>query len=234
MSLTYTPNGLSLYDYKGGKATYTLTQYPLASGTSMSIGQGDPVSLVPIANVVWAANTGSPGCVIQTPMITPGNAAISAAQYLPILGVATQFIYTNQQGQEVDAPYWASNTATYNGNVGYVGVNDLPNCEFVIQAKGSITQDQVGANFNFQNSGDDTTSLPAPNPQTGQSTVGLNPKPIVSTTVNSASWGQCTLVGLAASPLGGSNNWGDAFTWVIVRINNHRWRAGTQPCVSAS
>jgi hypothetical protein len=215
MSLTLAPYGLSFFDYKGGKNKMSTTRYAIISGYAHSIGQGDPVQL------------GTAGWVTAyEPAPSPTNPNVSIFGY-NTLGVAVSFSWVSSTGVSMNnQSYWPAGTQTLNGTPAYVQVADLVDNVYRIQCNSTLnlTANQV-ANFRNYNFSDCTTSS-LPNPRTSQSTAVLN-------TLNSGVaapnyWLSAKIVGLAPSSIsGGPNHWTDPYPEVLVLINAHAYRPGT-------
>lgn len=85
-------------------------------------------------------------------------------------------------------------------------VNDNPNAVFAIQADGSIPQSALGAN------GDIVQTA-------GSLAIGKSRNALSSVTLDTVSTRPLRVVGLAELP---DNAWGDAYTIVLVKFNNHQ------------
>lgn len=148
-------------------------------------------------DVVKMASTG----VIQkdtgTTTLTPYGVAVGFSYVDPTLGY-----WQNSQ-------YWPASTTT-----GYdtgplrpcVKVVTDPNAVFMIQADGSIPQTALGAN------GDIVQTA-------GTSIFGKSRNALSSVALDTTSTRPLRVVGLAQIP---GNDWGDAYTIVLVKFNNHQ------------
>lgn len=85
-------------------------------------------------------------------------------------------------------------------------VVDNPNAVFAIQADGSITQDALGANAAIIQTA-------------GSSTFGRSRNALNSASINTTDTLPLRIVGIQQTP---DNDWGDAFTIVLVKFNNHQ------------
>ncbi len=215
MSQTPTPYGLSFFDYKGGKNRMAVSTYLLNSGYAYSIGQGDPV------------NMGANGYItayIPPTTPTPPAMAIATSTTLGVfLGVS--WVATNGQLQ-ANQPYWPGGTVTLNDQSAIVTVSDLFSNVYQVQCNASLalsgTATAIGKNYNFTSSA--TVSLP--NAATGNSTVSLD------TAAGSVAapnyWLTAKIIGLGtATQSGQTNAWSNTYADVLVLINNHTFKPGT-------
>lgn len=203
MSQTASPYGLSQVAYKGGKFRASVSTYYISSGYALSFGQGDPVQM------------GAGGYVAAY----SGNVPASQTASTMTLGTFVNVTYVNTQGQTVISPYWPASTVTFNGQPAIVTVNDLPLVVYQVQANASLgltsPATAIGRNYNL--------NPVAPNATTGQSLVSLN----VSSGGGADTWRTCKIVGLADAKIGGTNSWYDTYPDLLVIINNHAYKIGT-------
>lgn len=215
MSLTSSPFGLQLVEYKGGKNILSTSEYNIASGYPYSIGQGDPLQ-----------QAFSGGNVQQyTPPISPGSPAVSTPSY-NIVGVACGFSWTSATGVLMDnQPYWPAGTVTLNGMPATVTVADLVSNVYKIQCSGSLslTSPSTARFKNYNMTSCQLTTLP--NARTSQSTAMLD----VTTGISSPNyWLSLKIVDLAPQTItGGPNSWYDPYPVVHVMINSHAYQPGT-------
>ena len=203
MSQTANPYGLSQVAYKGGKFRASVSTYYISSGYALSFGQGDPVQM------------GTGGYVGAY----SGNVPTVQAANTMTLGTFVSVKYVNTQGQTVISPYWPASTVTFGGQPAIVTVNDLPLVVYQVQGNASLQltapATAIGKNYNL--------NPVAPNPATAQSLVSLN----ISSGGNAAAWATCKIVGLADAKIGGTNSWYDPYPDLLVIINNHAYKIGT-------
>lgn len=213
MSLTLAPYGLSLYEYKGGKNKFSTSVYHLADSYGASIGQGDPVNIGLYGSINVSTPSNAP---------TPPYPAQSFSQ---VLGQAVSFSWITPNGVSMkDQPYWPAGTKTLNSVGASVTVADLPMNVYKIQANapcGTAVAPFLFYNFDFSN----CLSTSLPNPRTSQSTAYLD----INTGVNTTNyWLAAKIVGLAPSSItGGPNAWSDPYPEVLITINNHAFKSGT-------
>lgn len=213
MALTASSYGLSFYEYKGGKNRMAVSTYYIASGYSTSIGQGDPL------------NMGTSGYVTAyTAPSTPTSPNVATATTTTI-GTAVSFSWISTTGTVMNnQPYFPGGTTTYNGNPIIVTVADLVSNVYKIQASASLgltsPATAVGKNYSMIISGNY-----APSSSTGQSRAALD----VSTNLSAPNyWLTLKIVGLApATTAGSTNSWYDTYPDLLVMINNHTFKPGT-------
>jgi hypothetical protein len=200
MATQSNPYGLSFYNYKGGKNKFSTSTYALPSGYAISLGQGDPVNIAANGNIAaYAAPTG--------------------ANPVQTLGQFVSVTYINASGLLVNSNYWPANTVTQNNVPAIVTVADLPYNVYKVQCNtffplvSPVTP--VFRNYNL---------LPSnPNPQTGQSTIALNTTEVAAPNA----YLTVKIVGLAPVSNNDSNSWYTGFPDVLVVINNHGFKIGT-------
>jgi hypothetical protein len=148
-------------------------------------------------DVVKLATTG----VIQkdtgTATLTPMGVFVGCSYVDPSMG----FFLNNQ--------FWPASTTT--GVTAGQGrpqalVVDDPNATFMIQADGSIPLTAMGANAAIVQTA-------------GNTSFGKSRNALDNTSINTTSTLPLRIVGLAEIP---GNAWGDAFTIVLVKFNNHQ------------
>jgi hypothetical protein len=148
-------------------------------------------------DVVKLATTG----VIQkdtgTATLTPMGVFVGCSYVDPSMG----FFLNNQ--------FWPASTTT--GVTAGQGrpqglVVDDPNATFMIQADGSIPLTAMGANAAIVQTA-------------GNTAFGKSRNALDNTSINTTSTLPLRIVGLAEIP---GNAWGDAFTIVLVKFNNHQ------------
>lgn len=215
MSLTLSPYGLSFVEYKGGKNRMSTSQYTIASGYAFSIGQGDPVQVAAAGGNVQA----------YTPPTTPTPPAMGLASF-NIVGVACSFSWVSSTGVAMrNQPYWPGGTLTLNNVPAIVTVEDPTDNIYKIQCNASLglTSPSTACFKNYSMSSCQATTLP--NPRTSQSTAVLN---VSSYTASPNYWLSLKIVGLAPQSLtGGPNSWYDTYPEVLVIVNSHVYKSGT-------
>ncbi len=177
MSLTSSPFGLKPLYHPSG--ILRPKQADVASGYNTNLFLGTPVTFV------------------------PGTASLQAAGTTgPAVGTFLGVEFTPSSGRRQFSPYWpAGQVATQ--IVAYY--TDDPAMTYEIQADGSISEADVGAQANLTAEAGNTT--------TGFSTISLATASL-TTTGN----GLVRIVGCSQGPW---NSWGDAFTIVQVQVANH-------------
>lgn len=148
-------------------------------------------------DVVKMASTGLIEKDTGTTTLTPYGVSIGVSYVDPSLG------YWNNQ------MYWPASTTTgiTTGSLRpSIKVADNPDAVFMIQAAGPITQDALGANADIIQTA-------------GTSLFGRSRNALATTTPDTTSTRPLRIVGLADLP---DNAWGDAFTIVLVKFNNHQ------------
>jgi len=148
-------------------------------------------------DVVKMASTGVIEKDTGTTTLTPYGVAVGFSYIDPAYG-----FWNNQQ-------YWPASTTTGYSTGPFrpsVKVVDDPNAVFMIQADGSIPQTALGAN------GDIVQTA-------GTSVFGKSRNALSSVALDTTSTRPLRVVGLADIP---GNAWGDAYTIVLVKFNNHQ------------
>jgi hypothetical protein len=216
MATTFKPFGLKPVYHPSGldRATPFIgtNTYGPGSGTytapySLSVGQAfyqyQPVGL----------NTSG--------QLTIGAAAAATS---PIFGVFDGVEFTDSQGRR-SVSKWASK-ATLDASTDIVfWIFSDPEVVYEAQVEGSVTTAYLGRQYNFTTTAGYTTASGTSigNGGAGFSTTALNATP-VATTVQ----GQVRVVGLGrevAYPPGETNQWGDTYTIVQVKIANNAFVA---------
>lgn len=136
--------------------------------------------------------------------------SVGAAGDAPILGVATGFMWVNETTKAPQFSTWIPAGTSSGGfiegtNRPIAFVIDDPHALFMIQANATVSQADVGRNFNVTADGGD------PNTVTGQSRYALH---VASRT--SATTAALKVVGLAKLP---GNAWDNPFPIVVVKLN---------------
>ncbi|MFA5898351.1 MAG: hypothetical protein WC829_04480 [Hyphomicrobium sp.] len=148
-------------------------------------------------DVVKMASTGLIEKDTGTTTLTPYGVAVGFSYVEP-----TYKYWNNSQ-------YWPASTTTGIAT-GFtrpsVKVVSDPNAVFMIQADGAIPQTALGAN------GDIVQTA-------GSSAIGKSRNALSSVTLDTVSTRPLRVVGLADLP---GNEWGDAYTIVLVKFNNHQ------------
>ncbi len=125
-------------------------------------------------------------------------------------GVAVGFSYVDPSIKYWNnTQYWPASTTTgieTGSQRPSVKVVTNPDAVFMIQADGSIPQSALGAN------GDIVQTA-------GTAAIGKSRNALSSVTLDTTSTRPLRVVGLAQIP---GNDWGDAFTIVLVKFNNHQ------------
>lgn len=149
-------------------------------------------------DVVKMASTGVIEKDTGTTTLTPYGVFLGCSYQDPALGY-----WQNSQ-------YWPASTTTGLSVTSPLypmcKVSDNPDAVFMIQADGSIPQTALGAN------GDIVQTA-------GTSVFGKSRNALSSVTLDTVSTRPLRVVGLADIP---GNAWGDAFTIVLVKFNNHQ------------
>jgi len=216
MSITQSPYGLSFFDYKGGKNRMSTTDYYIQSGTNgVSVGQGDPVSVSSTVGYVVGWNG-------QTAPTAPAQANIAGS----IVGVAVSFSWVSTTGVHMkNQSYLPAGTQTLNLLPITVKIADLFSNVYRIQCNGpfglTAPATAIFHNYNFTT----VTATPA-NPNNSQSLVQLDTNSSGVAPPNY--WLNAKIVGLSpAITSGGTNSWYDPYPDVLVMINNHAYKPGT-------
>ena len=217
MSTTSNPYGLSFYEYKGGKNRASISAYYLPSGFATSLGQGDPINMDQLGYIKAYAQPDEPDV----------NGLYQIGAVDATLGQFVKVEYTNTSNQFIQSNYWPGGTTTLNGANAIVYVADLPYNIYKIQCAGSLgitsPQTAVGRNYNI-------TAGTTPNPKTGFSTASLD----VTNTVQPNFYLTAKIVGLAAPLASSTNTWYDTYADVLVILNNHPYKIGTNGTNSAN
>lgn len=126
-------------------------------------------------------------------------------------GVAVGFSYVSPSlGYWLNAQCWPASTTT-GVATGLqrpsVKVVDNPNAVFMIQANGSVPQTALGANAAIIQTAGNTTF-----PQNSRNALSAS-------SIDTTDTLPLRIVGLAQLP---GNDWGDAYTIVLVKFNNHQ------------
>jgi hypothetical protein len=149
-------------------------------------------------DVVKMASTGYIEKDTGTTTLTPYGVFVGCSYQDPALGY-----WQNSQ-------FWPASTTTGVGTTSPLypagKVVDDPDAVFMIQADGSIPQSALGAN------GDIVQTA-------GTSVFGKSRNALSSVTLDTTSTRPLRVVGLADIP---GNAWGDAYTIVLVKFNNHQ------------
>lgn len=182
--------------YGPGSGTYT-APYSLSVGTSFY--QYQPVGLNASGQLTIGA---------------------TAAATAPIYGVFDGVEFTDSQGRRSVAK-WASK-ATLDASTDIVfWIWTDPEVVYEAQANGSVTTAYLGRQYNFSSAGGYTT---ADGISIGNGGAGFSTCALASTPIASGQQGQVRVVGLgreAAYPAGETNQWGDTYTIVQVKIANN-------------
>jgi hypothetical protein len=185
MSSTNAPFGMRPSFHPSGLDRAVALTDGIVSGYSSAILKGQPVKL---------ATTG----VIQ-----------AAAAGDSFLGAFAGVQWTDTTGRVRISNYWPASTAYVTGSCIAYFYND-PAIVYDIQADGSLPQTTLGAQSDFSNVTD------------GSTTTGLSQCTISTTVVAAGSSAQMKIVGLYP---GVDNAWGDAYTVVQVQVNESQFNA---------
>lgn len=224
MSQVKSPYGLSYVKYKGGKDKMATSVYPL-NPAAVAIGQGDAVTMCVQGGTAGLINSYIP----PVAPVTAGCTSPSTA----ILGVAVSFSWVNLQGQLVNnQPYWPGPGTALTGTAPYITVADLVSNVYQIQCSGTLSLTApatiIGKNYNLLYLTPNT-----PNSATGQSQQALDVQSYVAPgtagTTTANYWLSLKVVGLGtALQSGQTNSWQDSYPDVLVMINSHSFKPGTQ------
>ena len=217
MSLTFNPYGLSYVDLKGGKDKMSTSTYTIQSNYGYSIGQGDPVMVGVNGNIQ-----------VYFPPTTPTPPALLIAEY-NMVGVAVSFEWYSVTGVHMkNQPYWPANTPTLNNVPAIVRVEDPTDNVYKIQVGPgglSLTSPSTACFKNYSMS--DCRSASIPNARTSQSTAYINPNTYVAGPSGNY-WLSLKILGLAPDSLtSGPNSWYDPYPEVLVMVNSHMLKTGT-------
>lgn len=111
--------------------------------------------------------------------------------------------------QFVTGQYWPASTTTgvTTGPGRPLGkVSNNPDAIFMIQADGSVAETAIGANAALIQTA-------------GSTSIGKSRNALQASSINTTAALPLRIYGLAELP---DNNWGDAFTIVLVKFNNHQ------------
>lgn len=218
MSLTLNPFGLSFYDYKGGKNRMSTSTYYITSGTdSVSFGQGDPLTVRNSTN----------GFVTYYNSVSVPTVNANSMYWGLVVGVAISFTWTSTTGVLMKSqPYLPAGTQTLNGMPIEVQVADLVSNVYRMQCNEAlpITSPSTACFFNYNFTETDVTP---PSPRTSQSTVALD---VASGggSANNNYWFSGKIVGCPKTSINGeANSWYDPYPEVLVMINAHAYKPGT-------
>jgi hypothetical protein len=149
---------------------------------------------------------------------------IAAADTTPVFGVFDGVEFTDSQGRRSVAK-WASK-ATLDASTDIVfWIFSDPELVYEAQVNGSAGTGSIGQQYNFSAATGYTT---ADGFAIGNGGAGFSTCALASTAVANGSQGQVRVVGLGrevAYPPGETNQWGDAYTIVQVKIANNSFVA---------
>ena len=149
---------------------------------------------------------------------------IAAADTTPVFGVFDGVEFTDSQGRRSVAK-WASK-ATLDASTDIVfWIFSDPELVYEAQVNGSAGTGSIGQQYNFSGATGYTT---ADGISIGNGGAGFSTTALASTAVANGSQGQVRVVGLGrevAYPAGETNQWGDAYTIVQVKIANNSFVA---------
>lgn len=188
MASSATPYGLRPINLVGGRPyAGAIRHIKIASGYGTNIFNGSIVSVVAGGTVEIVTTNGDNS--------TPFPAGT--------VGVFVGCSYTNSDGQFVQRQYWPASTVASDA-VAYV--IDDPDCLYMAQADGAVTQADLGQN----------THLAAVQSTSTGSTITGNSTSAVTATTNTTSGWAFRIVDFVNSPL---STVGDAYTDLIVKFN---------------
>jgi hypothetical protein len=220
MSLTLNPFGLSFYEYKGGKNRMSTSTYYIISGTdNVSLGQGDPVEVRGSTNGYVTAYAGVTAPTAEVEYNSDFNSLV--------VGVAVSFSWTSTTGTQMkNQAYLPAGTQTLNGMPIEVQVADLFSNVYRMQCNEALPITSPGTacffNYNFTLCEDTPAS-----PRTSQSTVALDVASGGGSSNNNY-WFTGKIVGCPKTSINGSSNtWYDPYPEVLVMINAHAYKPGT-------
>lgn len=188
MASTATPYGLKPIGLVGGRPyAGAIRHIKIASGYGANIFNGSIVSIVAGGTVEIVTTNGDNS--------TPFPAGT--------VGVFVGCAYTNSDGQFVHRQYWPSGTVASDA-VAYV--IDDPDCLYMAQANGAVTQEDLGQN---------THLAAVQSTSTGSTITGNSTSAVTATTNTTATWA-FRIVDFVDGPL---STVGDAYTDLIVKFN---------------
>ena len=140
-------------------------------------------------------------------MNTSGNLTVLAAATDAPIGVFAGVEYTDTNGIRQYRKHWPASTSATN-IVAYI--YDDADMTFEVQASGAVAQTAVGDTANFHTNFAD-----------GNSTVGYSTAQMTSTLSGTGASQVLRILGLSPRI---DNEWGDAFTIVLVKLNKSQYR----------
>ena len=149
---------------------------------------------------------------------------IAAADTTPVFGVFDGVEFTDSQGRRSVAKWAAKTTLDASTDIVFWIFSD-PELVYEAQVEGSAGTGSIGQQYNFSATAGYTT---ASGNSIGNGGAGFSTTALAATAVANGSQGQVRVVGLGrevAYPPGETNQWGDAYTIVQVKIANNSFVA---------
>lgn len=149
---------------------------------------------------------------------------IAAADTTPVFGVFDGVEFTDSQGRRSVAKWAAKTTLDAATDIVFWIFSD-PELVYEAQVNGSAGTGSIGQQYNFSTATGYTT---ADGISIGNGGAGFSTTALAATAVANGSQGQVRVVGLGrevAYPPGETNQWGDAYTIVQVKIANNSFVA---------
>ena len=149
---------------------------------------------------------------------------IAAADTTPVFGVFDGVEFTDSQGRRSVAKWAAKTTLDAATDIVFWIFSD-PELVYEAQVEGSAGTGSIGQQYNFSATAGYTT---ASGNAIGNGGAGFSTTALAATAVANGSQGQVRVVGLGrevAYPPGETNQWGDAYTIVQVKIANNSFVA---------
>jgi hypothetical protein len=190
MSSTAAPYGLKPLNLVGGRSyTHAIRHIPIASAYDTNIYNGSIVSVVAGGTVEIVTTNGDNSTTFPAGTV----------------GVFVGCAYTNSDGQFVHRQYWPANTVSADA-VAYI--IDDPDCLYMAQADGAVTQADLGQN---------THLAAVQSTSTGSTVTGNSNSALTATTNTTATWA-FRIVDFVDNEGDGSQV-GDAYTDLIIKFN---------------
>jgi hypothetical protein len=190
MSATATPYGLRPVNLIGGQPyAGSVRSIPIASGYNTNIFNGSIVAIVAGGTIEIVTTNGDNS--------TPFPAGT--------VGVFLGCSYTDSDGTYRNRQYWPANTVASDAVAHIV---DDPDCLFMAQADGAVTQADLGQN---------THLAAVQSTSTGDTVTGNSTSALTATTNTTATWA-FRIVDFVDN-VGNGSQVGDAYTDLIVKFN---------------
>ena len=198
MASTASPYGFRAVNELGGLPYAGSTRsFPInPAGYNTNIFNGSLVYVAASGYLQICTATGADGTTNALPTGTTLTGAV---------GVFVGCTYTNAQGQIIYSQYYPANTASVNGSTITAYVVDDDRAVFQVQAAGSMTFADLGANVYLSAAQSTSTGSTT----TGNSTTAVNATPVTTTAA-------FRVVGFVNNAQSQS---GDAYTDILVKFN---------------